>query len=95
MSTNKDLIMNKMSKNMQFFVIFATVVGVLVNVLNFYILSKISPSESRVKALETLNDRFMPGELSLEQWKNHDLQHTVIDNKLNLIDTKIDRLLLK
>ena len=85
----------KFKDNLGAIIAICTILGVGISVVNFYILTSISPIESRVKALENLNDKFMPLDLSLEKWKNNDLQHTVIDNKLNLIDTKIDRLLLK
>jgi len=88
-------ISKKFKDNLGVIIAICTILGVGISVINFFILTSVAPLETRVKALENLNDKFMPLDLSLEKWKNNDLQHTVIDNKLNLIDTKIDRLLLK
>ena len=85
----------KFKDNLGAIIAICTILGVGIGVVNFYILATISPIEGRVKALEELNKKFMPLDLSLEKWKNNDLQHTIIDNKLDLIDTKIDKILLK
>ena len=86
-------ISKKFKDNLGAIIAICTILGVAISVINFYILTSISPIENRVKALEENNEKFMPLDLSMEKWKNNDLQHTVIEKKLDLIDTKIDLML--
>ena len=99
MSINKNLNINKVGKNMQLFIVFATVIGILVNMLNFYILSKVSPLIKRLDAVELAieNEKsiYMPLGISLEKWKNNDTMHIQIEKKLDIMDGKIDRLLTR
>ena len=88
-------ISKKFKDNLGAIIAICTILGVGIGVLNFFILTSVAPLEVRVKALEDNGQKFMPLDLAIEKWKNNDLQHTAIDNKLNLIDTKIDRLLIK
>ena len=85
----------KFKDNLGTIIAVCTILGVGISVLNFYILTSISPIENRVTALEDSNNKFMPLDLSTEKWRNNDLQHAIIEKKLDLIDVKIDRLLLK
>ena len=85
----------KFKDNLGVIIAICTLLGVVVSVVNFYILLNISPIETRVKALEENNTKFMPLDLSTEKWRNNDAQHISIEKKLDIIDTKIDRLLLK
>ena len=88
-------ISKKFKDNLGVIIAISTILGMGISVVNFYILASISPLATRVEALEENNARFMPLDLSMEKWKNNDLQHTVIEKKLDLIDTKIDLLLQK
>jgi hypothetical protein len=42
------------------------------------------------KQITEIEQKFMPMDLSLEKWNNNDKEHTMITNKLNTIEAKID-----
>ena len=88
-------ISKKFKDNLGTIIAICTLLGVGISVVNFYILASISPIAARVKALEELSNKFMPLDLATEKWRNNDLQHTIIEKKLDLIDTKIDIILQK
>ena len=88
-------ISKKFKDNLGVIIAICTILGVGISVLNFYILTSISPIENRVRALEELSIKFMPLDLATEKWKNNDSQHISIEKKLDLIDTKVDLLLQK
>ena len=85
----------KFKDNLGTIIAICTIIGVGIGVLNFFILTSISPIEGRVKALENLSEKFMPLDLSIEKWKNNDSQHQLITNQLDLINIKIDKILLR
>ena len=44
------------------------------------------------KDLEQIKENYMPINLSLEKWKNNDLQHAEIIKKLDIIQQEIEKL---
>jgi hypothetical protein len=44
------------------------------------------------KQITEIEQNFMPMDLSLEKWGNNDEEHTMIVNKLNIIEAKIDNI---
>ena len=53
----------------------------------------------RVNAMEQqigeMRQNFMPLDLSTEKWKNNDIQHSSIERKLDAIESKVDKLLIR
>ena len=86
-------ITKKFKENLGAIIAICTILGVGIGVLNFFILTSISPIEKRVVALENEQIKFMPLDLSLEKWNNNEADHTSIEKKLDILDGKIDRLL--
>ena len=86
-------ITKKFKENLGAIIAICTILGVGIGILNFFILTSISPIEKRVVALENEQIKFMPLDLSLEKWKNNEADHTSIEKKLDILDGKIDRLL--
>lgn len=88
-------ITKKFKDNLGVIIAICTVIGVVIGVVNFFILTSVAPIEKRVEALEDIKLEFMPLDLSTEKWKNNDREHTTLMTKLDKIDVKIDRLLEK
>ena len=86
-------ISKKFKDNLGAIIAICTILGVGIGILNFFILTSISPIEKRVVALEKEQTKFMPLDLSLEKWNNNEADHTSIEKKLDILDGKIDRLL--
>lgn len=88
-------ITKKFKDNLGVIIAICTVIGVVIGVVNFFILTSVAPIEKRVEALEDIKLEFMPLDLSTEKWKNNDKEHKDLSAKLDKIDVKLDRLLEK
>ena len=86
-------IKKKILTNAQLIIAVGTIIGMVIGVLNFFLLQSVAPLEKRVVAVELNMQNYMPLELSLEKWKNNDASHALIEKKLDNIDGKVDRLL--
>jgi len=80
-------------ENAQTLIALGTVVGMAIGILNFFILTSITPIEKRVEALETSIKGYMPLELSIEKWKNNDENHKTIEKKLDYLIMRVDQLI--
>lgn len=99
-------IMDKVKNNMQFVLTVGAVGGLVVGIINFFTLTAVAPIEREVKAssdqskangleIEKVKENYMPLDLSKEKWATNDKEHTAMNEKLDKIDGKIDRLLYK
>ena len=89
----------KFKDNLGVIIAICTILGMVLGLLNAYILLNIAPLEREVKAngiaIEDFKKSYMPLDLSMEKWKNNDTMHIQIEKKLDMMDGKIDRLLTR
>jgi hypothetical protein len=60
MPENQSIVPKKITENLQLVIAFGAVIGLAVGVINFFILTNVSPLEKRVDAIEKRNDKVDP-----------------------------------